>query len=84
MPDVGNSVVALRYTGLAAKLRKRGEVQHKKEWHEVDGDQHQGKDGLHYSVAREPALGVVPIIAHSTHTIAASSTALTSDMKSRV
>ena len=30
---------------LAAELRERGEVQHKKEGHEVDGDQHQGKDG---------------------------------------
>jgi hypothetical protein len=30
---------------VAAKLSKRGEVQHKKEWHEVDRDQHQGKDG---------------------------------------
>ncbi len=45
MPDVGNLAMALRGAGLAAKLSKRGEVQHKKEWHEVDRDQHQGKDG---------------------------------------
>ncbi len=30
VPDVGNSAVAWSCTGLAAKLRERGEVQHKK------------------------------------------------------
>ena len=30
---------------LAAQLRERGEMQHEKEGHQVDGDQHQGKDG---------------------------------------
>src|SRR5215831_9877404 len=41
-PSAGNSAVVL--ASLAAKLSERGEVKHKKEWHEVDGDQHQGKD----------------------------------------
>src|SRR5262245_3439148 len=45
VPDVGNCAVACNCTGLAAKLRERGEVQHKKEGHEVDGNQSQGKNG---------------------------------------
>jgi hypothetical protein len=43
--SVGNSALAWSCTGLAAQLSKRREVEHKKEGHEVDGDQHQGQDG---------------------------------------
>ena len=42
-PSAGNSAVVL--ASLAAKLSERGEVQHNREWNEVNGDQHQGKDG---------------------------------------
>src|SRR5215467_468185 len=47
-PSAGNSAVVL--ASLAAKLSERGEVKHKKEWHEVDGDQHQGKDSHQIAV----------------------------------
>src|SRR5215470_10143097 len=47
-PSAGNSAVVL--ASLAAKLSERGEVQHKKEGHEVDRDQHQGKDGHQIAV----------------------------------
>jgi hypothetical protein len=33
VPDVGNSAMALKRTGLAAKLSERSEVQHNREWH---------------------------------------------------
>jgi hypothetical protein len=45
LADVGNSATVVRCMGLAAKLSERGEVEHKKEGHEIDGDQHQRKDG---------------------------------------
>ena len=44
-PSVDTSAMSVGRNSLTAELRERGEVQHEKEGHEVDGDQHQGKDG---------------------------------------